>query len=114
LGGSRRTARIERVKFLGRIAYRLLKDAEIVGVVTLGGEDKRMLRLEEYGIWAELLMPFRPWALPTEHFRIEIRFDGRRVFDIRWDRAGMFRCATYEPGEWERILIDWPEPIPFN
>jgi len=21
--------------------------------------------------------------------------------------------ATYEPGDWERTLLDWPEPVPF-
>lgn len=52
-----------------------------------------MLKLEEYGIAAELLMTFRPWAFPNEHFRIEIRFDGRKVLVIHWDRAGTFRCA---------------------
>lgn len=23
-------------------------------------------------------------------------------------------ARTYEPGEWEKVLIDWPEPIPFR
>jgi hypothetical protein len=90
-----------------------LKDAEIVGVITVDGDEKRMRLFEEGSLSAELLAPFRTWADATEHSRIQIRFDGRKVFDIRWDRAGLFTCARYEPGEWETALIDWPEPIPF-
>jgi hypothetical protein len=70
--------------------------------------------LEESGLSADLVEPFRAWALPTEHSRIQIRFDGRKVFDIKWDRAGSFKTVHFEPGEWERALIGLPEPIPFN
>ena len=62
----------------------------------------------------ELLEPFRATALSTEYSQIQIRFDGRKVFDIRWDRAGSFKAVHFEPGAWERWLIDLPEPIPFQ
>ena len=62
----------------------------------------------------ELLEPFRATALSTEYSQIQIRFDGRKVFDIRWDRAGSFKAVHFEPGEGERVLIDLPEPIPFK
>ena len=61
----------------------------------------------------ELLQPFRPHALATEYSEIEIRCEGRKVFDIRWDKADHFKVRLYEPGAWERTLLDWPEPIPF-
>ena len=38
----------------------------------------------------------------------------RRLFDIRWDRADHFKVVLYQPGDWEGILLGWPEPIPFD
>jgi hypothetical protein len=66
----------------------------------------------EGGLSAELMAPFRAWARPTEYSQIQIRIDGRKVLDIRWDRAGSFKAVHFEPGEWERVLIDLPDPIP--
>lgn len=96
-----RQERLQTIKALGRIAYRHLRDAEIVGNITVDDEEKRMRILEEGGLTAELIAPLRSSALPTEHSRIQIRFDGRKVFDIRWDRAGSFKAIHFEPGEWE-------------
>lgn len=62
----------------------------------------------------ELLEPFRASALPTEYARIQIRFYGRKVLDIRWDRAGSFKAIHFQPDEWERVLIDMPVPIPID
>jgi hypothetical protein len=76
--------------------------------------EKRMRILEEGGLSADLLAPFRAWALPSEYSQIQIRFDGRKVFEIRWDRAGAFKAIHFEPGEWERAPIDLPEPIPLD
>lgn len=59
---------------------------------------------------AELLEPFRPTALPTERFQI-YRYIGRRVLDIRWDRAGSFKAIHFQLGEWEGVLIRLIEPI---
>ena len=56
----------------------------------------------------------RKQAIPSEFSRIQIPFEGRRVFDIRWDGAKNFSVVTYEPGDWELRLLDWPEPIPFD
>jgi hypothetical protein len=56
-------------------------------------------KLEESGLSAELLEPFRIRTLPTEHSRIQIRFDGRKIFEIRWDRTGSFKAVHFEPGE---------------
>ena len=108
-----RQERLLTIKALGRVAYRHLKDAEIVGIITIDGEEKRWRTFEDGRLTAELLAPRRTGAPPTEHSRIEIRFAGRKVFEIRWDRAGSFKAIHFEPGEWERALIDLPEPIPF-
>lgn len=68
--------------------------------------------LEDGELSAELLEPYRPMALPTECSQIQIRFDGRKVLDIRWDRTGSFKAVHFEPGGWERVLIRLIEPIP--
>ena len=107
-----RQERLQTIKALGRIAYRHLKDAEVVGIVEIGDEEKRVRIFEQDGLSAELIAPFRAWALPTEHSQLQIRFDGRKVFDIRWDSAGSFKAVHFEPGEWEEVLIDLPDPIP--
>ena len=70
--------------------------------------------LVAYGLTGELVVPYRPHALPTEFSRIQIRAHGRKVFDIRWDSEKNFSVVTYEPGDWERTLLDWPAPVPFD
>ena len=109
-----REARLQRAKMLGRVAYRIVRDYEIAGVLTYDGEEKHLRMFNEDGLTAELVVPFRPHALPNEFSRIQIRADGRKVFEIRWDGARNFRLITYVPGDWERTLLDWPEPIPFR
>ena len=111
---SDREARLQRAKVLGRIAYRHLYCCEIVGVLTYEGEEKHLYQLDEDGLAAELIVPFRPQALPFEFSRIQIRAAGRKVFEIRWDGAKNFKLVTYEPGDWQRTLLDWPEPIPLD
>jgi hypothetical protein len=36
------------------------------------------------------------------------------VLEIRWDNTGSFKVVAYEPGDWERELLDWPERVPFD
>jgi hypothetical protein len=86
LNKSDREARLQRAKALGRIAYRILRDYEIEGALDFDGEKKHLRRFDEDGLTAELVVP-RADALPTEFSRIQIRADGRKVFEIRWDGA---------------------------
>jgi hypothetical protein len=30
------------------------------------------------------------------------------------DNTGSFKVVTYEPGDWQRELLDWPDPVPFD
>jgi hypothetical protein len=108
-----REARLQRAKVVGRIAYRLLRSCEIEGVLTYDGEEKHLQKCDDDGLDMELIEPFRPYALVTEFSRIQIRVGGRKVFEIRWDSANNFKVVLYEPGDWERELLNWPEPIPF-
>jgi hypothetical protein len=107
-----REARLQHVKALGRIAYRILRQSEIEGVVSFEGENKYVREFDDDDLAGVLYVPQRADAAPTEQSEIQIRFCGRKVLYIRWDRAGRFRVLLYEPGTWERILFDWPEPIP--
>lgn len=101
-----RQERIERAKKLGRLAYRLMGAADICGVVTVDGQQK-MLR--QYAcIRGRLKIDFYEAHRATsdsEFSRIVIRYDGHRVFDIRWTVARDFKIITFEPGhEWEEAL----------
>ena len=94
-----REARLRHVKALGRVAYRFLRSAgEIEGMLTFDGEDKHWKTYDDDGLRLELLEPFRPGALPTEYSEIKIFYDGRKVFDIRWDNADHFRSADTSLG----------------
>ena len=94
-----REARLQRAKVLGRVAYRHLQCCEIVGVLTYEeDEEKHLYMLDEDGLTAELIVPFRPHALPNEFSRIQIRADGRKVFEIRWDGARKFQAHHLRAG----------------
>ena len=51
---------------------------------------------------------------PTDFSEIDVRASGRKVLEIRWDNTGSFKVVAYEPGDWERELLDWPERVPFD
>jgi hypothetical protein len=114
LNRAEREARLQRAKVLGRVAYKHLQCCEIVGVLTYENEEKHLYQLAEDGLAAELIVPFRPLAALTEFSEIQIRAEARRVFKVRWDGKKNFRLITYVPGDWERTLLDWPDPIPLN
>ena len=109
-----REARLERAKAIGRIAYIHVRDAEIIGNIPFDGEEKRLLQLEEDGIAIDLAAPFRAYARPDEFSLLWIGVHGEKVFEIRWDKTGYFKVVVYKPGDWERALHGWPEPIPFD
>lgn len=110
-----REAKLLRVKALGRIAYRSVKAyGEIGGVMTFDGEQKQLREFGEDRLHIELLEPFRAAALPTEWSSLLIRYSNSKVLEVTWDKADQFKLLRYEPGDWERILHNWPEPIPFE
>jgi hypothetical protein len=109
-----RHAKSRQAKALGRIAYAILRAEEVSGVLEIEGEEKHVRELDEDGLAAQLVMPFRRDAHPSEFSRIQIRHAGRKVFDIRWTKEGDFTTVVYEVGEWERKLLGWPRPIPLE
>ncbi len=110
-----REARLQRVKALGRIAYSIvIHSSDISGNVNWDGEEKHLRKFDEDDLCIELFEPFRVTARPTEHSILIIRYPHSKVLEIRWNKTGLFKVMRYEPGDWERILFDWPEPIPFD
>jgi hypothetical protein len=111
---SDRQARLERAKAIGRVAYRLVRDAKIFGNISVDGEEKQLREHEEGGIAVELAAPFRPYARPDEFSRLRVRVGGEKVFEIRWDKADGFKVVHYDQGDWERTLRAWRAPVPFE
>ncbi|TQF28857.1 hypothetical protein UNPA324_03740 [Bradyrhizobium sp. UNPA324] len=94
---------MKRGKELGRLAYDMLRFEDLIGNITVEGEQKQLREFARSGLSGSLLTPFRPTRL-DEFSRIEIRYLGRKVLDIRWSKAGDFQLIVYEPGEWEELL----------
>lgn len=110
-----REERLETIKRLGRIAFRIMKDGgDLVGALTREGEDKHLRLLEDGLLSIELITPHPRSTNPTDFSELEIREHGRKVLVIRWNGAGLFKAVTYEPGGWARVLLDWPDPVPFD
>jgi hypothetical protein len=84
-----REARLQRAKAIGRIAYTHVRDAKIFGNIPVDGEEKQLREHTEGGIAIDLAAPFRPYARPDEFSRLRIRVGAEKVFEIRWDKAGL-------------------------
>ena len=76
-----REARLERVKALGRVAYRILNSSEIEGMFNYDGEEKHLYEFEDDGLFIEMV-PFRLDASPNEFSRIVIRQGRHKVLQI--------------------------------
>lgn len=98
-----RKARTEHAKAIGRAACRLGRSGEIVGNLTIEGEQKRLLEYRRGSITVELWYPWRSDADETEFSKLRVIFGGERVLELRWT-AGSFRALKFERGEWERSL----------
>jgi hypothetical protein len=55
-----------------------------------------------------------PRPLAADFSEIEVRASGRKVLEIRRDNTCSFKVVTYEQGDWQRELRDWPDPVPFD
>lgn len=101
---SERAIRIERLKALGRAAYRLARAGEIVGNIEVKGEEKRLMKFRRGFIFVELWEPWRSGAFDTEFPRLRVSCAGEKVLELRWDRADMFNVVLFKPGEWEERI----------
>lgn len=101
---SDRQTKLQRAKELSRIAYSFLRFEDIVGVITLEGEEKHLREFNQQPLSGSLLIPFRSTASGDEFSRIQVRHLGRKVLELRWSKTGDFKLMVYEPGEWEEQL----------
>jgi hypothetical protein len=85
--------RSERARELGRIAYRLAKDGDLVGVVTREGREKYIRKRDEGWLSVELVTPHPRSTNPTDFSELEVRASGRKVLEIRWDNTGSFKVV---------------------
>jgi hypothetical protein len=46
-----------------------------------------------------------------EYSQLRIHDAGRKVFEIRWDKAGGFKVTHYDPGDWERTIRGVQRPV---
>lgn len=108
--------RQERVKELGRIAFRLARFEDIRGYIEC---KTQRLRIREYRndlFEITLLEAANREPSDLEISELKIEHARRRVLEIRWSAAGYFKTVHFEPGSWEDDLRGLPdnEPIPFE
>ncbi|MCK1529059.1 hypothetical protein IVB15_15340 [Bradyrhizobium sp. 182] len=94
---------MKRAKELARLAFDVLRFEQLVGNITVEGEQKQLREFAQRGLSGSLLVPFRPTRL-DEFSRLQVRHLGRRVLEIRWSKAGDVKLIAYEPGQWEELL----------
>jgi hypothetical protein len=99
-----RQARLERAKAIGRVAYRLVRDAKIGGFIELEGERKQIWEFSRGPLSIELFAAAGQPPRAADFSQLRIRYAGRRVFQIRWDDDGRFKVVHYEAGDWERPM----------
>ena len=109
-----REHRLQTVKALGRIAYRIARDGDLVCVVIRESQKKYLRKRDEGWLSIDWVAPHPRSVDHTDFSEIEVRADDRKVLEIRWNSVGLFKAVLYEPGVWEQELLDWPDPVPFD
>jgi hypothetical protein len=86
---------LERAKAIGRIAYRVARSANLVGVLEIEGEEKHLREFRHGRLFIDLYEPFR-LPVGAEFSRLRTSYDAKRVLEIRWDGAGTFNVVRFE------------------
>ncbi|MBB4428394.1 hypothetical protein GGD66_006981 [Bradyrhizobium sp. CIR48] len=86
---------------VGRIAFRLVRDAKIAGFIE-ADDGRKLLREWRRGhlsidLRAAASAPPRDEQLSELH----VRYAGRKVMDIQWSAVGAFKVIAFERGEWD-------------
>lgn len=108
-----RATRLERVKAIGRVAYRLGSAEKIDCFIELEGERKLVRELSRGRVSIDLFAAAGLSPRTAGLSELRVRHAGRRAFQIRWDLDGRFKVVHYEPGDRERTLRVWPAPVTF-
>ena len=109
-----REVRLQDAKEIGRIAYRLARDAKIEGYIEI--DHGRFLVREWHRDFLSIKLYDAANIAPRDEDLSELRvlYAGAKVFEIRWDEIGLFKVVAFKPGNWERTLRAWPAPVPFD
>lgn len=96
----------ERVRRLRDAAVRLVSCARPEGNLEIGGKLMRWRVFKRDDLTVEYLMPVQAAEQPL---LLIVRFAGAKVMEISFNETGTAQ-AHYEPGRWERMLMDMSTP----
>ena len=99
-----RTAKLEEAKAIGRAAYRLVRQAKIEGYIEVDDGRKLIREWERGYLSIKLHAAASVIPDPEEFSQLRVHHAGRKVLDIRWNEAGVFKVVVLERGEWEQSL----------
>jgi hypothetical protein len=99
-----REARLQRARAIGRIAYRLARDAKIEGFIEIDDGRKLIRECSRGRLTIALYAAANEPPSETDFSELRVRYAGRKVFVIRWNLAGAFNVVAFEPGDWEQTF----------
>lgn len=103
--------KLHRAKAIGRIAYRIARTANLAGVQQIDGKEKHFRELRRGLLVIDLYEPFR-LAGDAEFSRLRISYDGKKVFETRWDIIGTFNVILFEEAaEWIGSIARAADPF---
>jgi hypothetical protein len=95
-----REEKLHRARAVGRVAYRIARAANLVGVMEIEGDEKHLRKFRNGLLFIDLYEPFR-LPVDAEFSRLRISYNGKNVFEIRWESVGTFNIIPFEEA------IDW-------
>ena len=92
--------RLRRAKAIGRIAYQIVRAANLVGVLKIEGAEMHLREFRGGLLFIDL---YEPSQLPVaaEVSRLRISYGGKKVFEIRWDGPNSLNILLFEEA------VDW-------
>jgi hypothetical protein len=102
-----RAVRLDRVKAIGRVAYRLVSAEKIEGFLDLQDGRKLHREFNRDGLFIELYEAANRVPHWSDFSQLRIRHAGRRALVIRWNAGSLFKVVHYDPGDWEHTLRSW-------
>jgi hypothetical protein len=90
-----REQRLHKAKAIGRIAYRIARAASLVGVRDIEGEEKNLREFRGGLLFIDLHEPSR-LAVDAEFSWLRISYNGKKVFEIRWDGPSSLNILLFE------------------
>jgi hypothetical protein len=106
-----REEKLHIAKAIGCVAYRTARAANLVGVLEIEGEEKHLREFRNGLLFMDLYEPFRR-PVDAEFSRPRISYNGKKVFEIRWDSSSSRNILLFEETvEWVGSLARAKEAI---